>query len=157
MPIGSAFGPTVYTQGGPIGWVINSQFLVTSCGDSGDQINSIILQGKSRASVGFKEAYAVSGLTGHRQPFLIDVPYKGAFQVSKVDIPPQADVQLEMNWNPPLIVRDFLDQWGKFHVVIVYEDGTTWEHEFDEAYVRERLNRQIPSAFGPRVTLKDAK
>jgi hypothetical protein len=77
--------------------------------------------------------------------------------MSKVDIPPQADVQLEMTWNPPLIVRDFLDQWGKFRVVVTYDDGTTWEHEFDEAYVKGRLNHQIPSAFGPRVTLKDAK
>jgi hypothetical protein len=151
---GSPFGATFYTDG-TIGWVLDSQFLVTSYGDSGDVINSVILQGKSKNNVGFKEAYAISNLTGHRQSFLIDVPFKGAFRVSMVDIPPQADVQLEMHWEPPLTVRDFLDQWGKFHVVIVYDDGTTWEHDFDEAYVRDRLNRQIPSALGPRVTLKD--
>jgi hypothetical protein len=154
---GSPFGPTVYTEGGPIGWILESQFLVTSYGASGDQINSVILQGKSRASVSFKEAYAVSNLTGHRQSFLIDVPYKGAFRVTEADIPPNADVQLEMHWEPPLLVRDFLDQWGKLRVVIVYDDGTTWAHEFDEAYVGDRLNRQIPSAMGPRVTVKDAK
>lgn len=113
--------------------------------------------GKEQNQHWFQEAYAISNLTGHRQPFLIDVPNKGAARVSAVDIPPEADVQLEMHWEPPLIVRDFLEQWGKFRVVIVYDDGKTWEHEFDEAYVRDRLNRQIPSAFGPRVTLKDAK
>jgi hypothetical protein len=156
-PIGSPFGPTVYTEGGPIGWVLDSQFLVSSYGNSGDEINSVILQGKSRATVGFKEAYAVSNLTGHRQSFFIDVPYKGSYPVTKVDIPPQADVQLGLYWNPPLLVRDFLAEWGKFRVVITYDDGTTWGHEFDEAYVKGRLNRQIPSAFGPRVTLKDAK
>ncbi len=158
-PIGSPFGPTVYTEGGPIGWVLASQFLVTSYGNPADVnvINSVILQGKSRTSVGFKEAYAVSNLTGHRQSFLSDVPNKGPCPVTKIDIPPQADVQLSLDFNPPLNVRDFLDQWGKFRAVIVYDDGTTWEHEFDETYVRERLNRLIPSALGPRVTVKDDK
>jgi hypothetical protein len=157
MPIGSAFGPTVYTEGGAIGWVLDSQFLTTSYATSGDVVNSVFIQGKSRASASLKEAYAISNLTGHRQPMYINIPNKGSYPVTRVDIPPQADVQLEMYWNPPLSVQDFLDQWGRLRAVVVYEDGTTWEHEFDEAYVRDRLNRQIPSAFGPRVTLKDAK
>jgi ribosomal protein L12E/L44/L45/RPP1/RPP2 len=142
---------------GPIVWNLDSQFLVASSNGTSDQINGLILQGTSTASVAFKEAYAISGLTGHRQELVANVPYKGYYPVTKVDVPPQAPVQLDMDWNPPLSIRDFMDQWGKLRVVIVYNDGTTYEHEFDESYVREKLRRLVPSAFGPRVSPKDDK
>jgi hypothetical protein len=88
---------------------------------------------------------------------MANVPYKGYYSVAKVDVPAKAPVQLDMLWNPALSVRDFLDQWGRFSVVIAYADGTIYEHDFDENYVREKLSRMIPSAFGPRMTPKDDK
>ncbi len=87
---------------------------------------------------------------------MANVPYKGYYPVSKVDIPPQAPVQLELVWDPPLSVRDFVDQWGKIRITIVY-NNTTYEPEFDEEYVRRKLQQQNAGAFGPRVTPRDDK
>jgi len=100
--------PDTSLQKGPIAWNLGSQFLVASSNGASDLINGIFLQGTSTASIGFKEAYAVSGLTGHRQELMANVPYKGYYPVGKVDIPPHAPVQLDMVWNPPFLVRDFM-------------------------------------------------
>lgn len=71
-------------------------------------------------------------------------------------MPPQAPVWLELIFKPPLSIGDFLDQWGKIHVTIVY-DGTVYNREFDENYIRRKLQQQIPGAFAPRVTPRDDK
>ncbi|MGC2776486.1 MAG: hypothetical protein WA418_12735 [Bradyrhizobium sp.] len=149
--------PTPPVQKGPIAWNLDSQFLVTSTNGGDNLVNGLIFQGTSTTSVAFKEAYAVSDLTGHRQELMANVPYKGYFSVAKVDVPPQASVQLDLVWTQPLSVRDFVDQWGKLRIAIVYSDGITYEHEFDEAYVRQKIRQQIPGAFSPRVTPKDSK
>jgi hypothetical protein len=119
-------------------------------------IHGVLVQGSSLAAVTIKEAYAISGLTGHKQDLMANVPYRGYYPVDKVDIPPQAPVQLELLWKPPLSIRDFFDQWGKFTVTIIY-DGVTYTHEFDESYVRKKIQQEIPGAFGPRVTPRDSK
>jgi hypothetical protein len=142
---------------GPIIWNLDSQFLIVSYDTAGEVVNGIILQGTSTSAVGIKEAYAVSGMTGHRQELMAAVPNKGPYPANKVDIPPQAPVQLDIDWKPPLLIRDFIDQWSKLKIVIIYSDGTTYEHDFDENYVLEKLKRMAPTAFGPRITPKDDK
>jgi TolA-binding protein len=141
---------------GAINWNTDGQFVVVTGGGPDALINSVLIQGTSTTSVAIKEAYAVSGLTGHKQDLVANVQYRGYYPVDKVDIPPQAPVWLELLWKPPLSVKDFLDQWGQFHVTIVY-DGITYEHKFDENYIRKKLQQQIPGAFGPRVTPRDGK
>jgi hypothetical protein len=71
-----------------------------------------VLQGTSTRSVSIKEAYAVSGLTGHKQELMASVPYSGYYPVYKVDIPPQAPVRLELLFKPPLSIRDFCRAMG---------------------------------------------
>jgi hypothetical protein len=51
-------------------WDRGSQFLVVTGGGPNTQINSVLLQGTSTRSVSIKEAYAVSGLTGHKQELM---------------------------------------------------------------------------------------
>jgi hypothetical protein len=138
----------------PINWTFDSQFLVNTGSGSNALINSVLLQGTSTTSVAIKEAYAVSGLTGHKQELMANVSSKGYYPVDKVDIPPQAPVWLELVFKPPLSIRDFLDQWGKISIKIVYNDGTYVERDFDETFVRRKL-QQIPGALGPHITPRD--
>jgi hypothetical protein len=133
-------------------WDRNSQFFVASGGGPNAQINSVLLQGTSSRSVSIKKAYAVSGLTGHKQELMANVQYKGYYPVDQVDIPPQAPVWLELLFKPPLSVRDFLEQWGQLRAIIIYSDGTTDDLTFDENDVRQKLQQMIPGAFGPHVT-----
>jgi hypothetical protein len=72
-----------------------------------------------------------------------------------VDVPAGAPVQLDYDFKPELLVRDFFDQWGKFRFVVVYDGGSSYEHEFSE--VRALAQRQFPNAFGPQVYAKRAK
>jgi hypothetical protein len=128
------------------------QFLVVSGGGPNAQISSVLLQGTSTRTVSIKDAYAVSGLTGHKQELMANVQYKGYYPIDQVDIPPQAPVWLELLFKPPLSVRDFVEQWGQVHVNIIYSDGTTDDLNFDEDYVRQKLQTMIPGGFGPHVT-----
>jgi hypothetical protein len=136
----------------PVVWDRGSQFLVVTGGGPNAQINSVLLQGTSTTSVSIKEAYAVSGLTGHKQELMANVQYKGNYPVDQIDIPPQAPVWLELLFKPPLAVRDFVEQWGQLRVTIIYSDGTTDDLNFDENYVRQKLQTMIPGAFGPHVS-----
>ena len=143
---------------GPVTWDLNSQLLVVTGGGPTAMINSVLLQGTSTASVLMKEAYAVSGLTGHKQALMANVQSQGRYYpVNEVDIPPKAPVWLELLWKPPLSLNDFLDKWGQFRVTVVYDDGTTYQREFDENYIRHELQQIIPSVFGPHVTPRDKK
>jgi hypothetical protein len=140
---------------GPVAWDFNRQFVVVSGGETNAQVHSILLQGKSTDSTSFKEAYAISALTGRKQELVANA--NGYHPVTSVDVPAQAPVWLELLFDPVLSLRDFQDKWGRLRVVIVYGDGTIFQHDFDEAYVREKLTGQVPSAFGPRVTPRDKK
>jgi hypothetical protein len=146
------------TTQGPVIWNVDGQFVVVSGGGPDALIHGAFIQGTSTALVAIKEAYAVSRLTGHRQDLMANVPYGGGYYpVDKVDIPAQASVQLDLLWRPPLSIRDFLDQWGRLSITIIYGDGTTYMHEFDENYMRRKVQQQIPGAFGQRVTPRDGK
>jgi hypothetical protein len=148
--------PPSPVQKGPIVWNEDSQFLIVTGGGPDAMINSVLLQGMSTTIVSITDAYAVSSLTGHKQDLMANVQYQGYFPVNKVDIPAQAPVWLELVWKPPLSVRDFLDQWGKFRVTIVY-NGITYEKEFDENYIRRKLQQQNAGVLGPHVTPRDDK
>jgi len=150
----SAFGPTL-TEIGAINWNPDFQLIITGGGPTA-QINSVLFQGTSTASVDMKEAYAVSGMTGHKQELMENVQYKGYYHVDKVDIPSQAPVWLELIFNPPLSARDFLDQWGKFKIAVTY-NGTTFDKSYDEEYIRRVLRATNPGYFGPKPTPKDDK
>src|SRR5258708_14835428 len=78
--------PSAPIETGPITWDADSQFLVVTGGGPTAAIDSVLIQGKSTTSVAIKEAYAVSGLTGHRQDLIANVPYKGPYPVDKCDI-----------------------------------------------------------------------
>jgi hypothetical protein len=151
----SMFPPT-QTEKGSITWEDDSQFLVVTGGGPDATINSVLIQGTSTNSVAIKEAYAISGLTGHRQELMANVQYRGYYAVDKVDIPPKAPVWLELIFKPALPTRDFLDQWGKFHITVSY-NGMTYEREFDDSYIRRKLEQQNAGAFGPHVTPKEDK
>ncbi len=142
---------------GPVVWNWDLQFLVVTGGGPDAKINSIILQGTSTTSVTITEAYAVSGLTGHKQELMANVQYKGYYPVNQVDIPPDAPVWLELLFKSPLSVKDFTDQWGRLSVTIAYSDGTVFRKDFSESFVQQKLERMVPGAFGPHVTPRDDK
>jgi hypothetical protein len=143
---------------GPVTWYTDSQLLVVSGSSLNAVVHGVLFMGKSNRSVAVKEAYVISGLTGHKQEVMANVHSRGSYYpVDKVDIPPNAPVQLDLVFNPPLSVRDFLDQWGKFRFTVVYVGGETFERDYDEDYVRQQLQRNVPDAFGPRVTPRDEK
>lgn len=138
---------------GPIDWNLNGQFIVGNGNEANAKIHSVLLQGRSRDSTTFKEAYAISGLTGRRQELMANA--NGYHPVSKVDVPAQALVQLDLVFNQGLSIGDFMEIWGKFRITIIHNDGTVFQHDFDESYVRQKVQQQFPSAFGPRVTPRE--
>jgi hypothetical protein len=146
--------PPQSTQG-PINWQADFQLVATGGGPEA-QINSVLFQGTSTTSVEFKEAYAISGITGHRQDLVANVQYRGYYPVTKIDIPPDAPVWLELMWKPPLSIRDFIDQWGKFRITFVY-NNIKYEKEYSEEYIRRWVHANIPGSFGPRVTPREDK
>jgi hypothetical protein len=143
---------------GPIDWYTDSQLFVVSGGAPNAEVNGILIMGLSSSPVTIKEAYVVSGLTGRKQTLMANVQSRGAyFPVDQVDIPSGAPVQVDAIFKPAIPLKDFLDQWGKFRVTIVYNDGTIYEREYEESYVRQKLQQMAPTAFGPRMTPRDDK
>jgi hypothetical protein len=141
-----------------ITWDINKQFLVVTGGGQAAQINSILLQGESTRSVGFKDAFAISDRTGRRQDFVANVQSVGAYYpVNQVNIPPRASVWLELRFQPPLSIADFLDTWGSLDVTMEYLDGSKYTHKFDDDFVRDKLNVMVPNIIGARVTPRITK
>jgi len=136
---------------GHILWRTNQLFVVGLLNtDVGLAASGMIFQGRSLVETGIKEAYVVSGMTGHRQQLLASVANRGDYPVDKVDIPNSAPVQLDLYFSPQIPIKNVMDQWGKFKVTIVYSDGTKQKREFGEALVREKLQEQAPEYFGPR-------
>ena len=156
--LAGAKAPAPVPSGGPIVW--NSpegqQLFVVGADASGYIVSGALFWGESTEPVSITEAYAISGMTGHKQDLKANVPNKGYFPVDKVDIPPGAPVHLDLAWNPPIPLKDFLNQWGKFHVVVKY-NGVKFERDYDEALVRQKLQQQAPDMFGPQITPRDDK
>lgn len=137
-------------------WNVDGQLVVVSGGGQTAVVNGIILQGTSSTFLRFREAFLISGLTGHNVLLKANVQQLGSyFPVTKVDVPADAPVQLDAIFEPALSIKDFFNEWGKFRFIVVYEDGTRFEHEFDESHVRARLQQMAPNAFGPHVTPRE--
>jgi hypothetical protein len=137
----------------PIDWNINNQLVIASGSGPTARVNGFVFQGQSSMPVRFKEAYVISGLTGHTMQLKAAVHSVGKeLPVTEVDVPTGAPVQLDLTFDPALSVSDFLDQWGKFRLVVSYENGRSFEHDFDEKIVHERIQSMLPSTLGPRVT-----
>jgi hypothetical protein len=149
--LGARVAQQIPAMTGPIKWNLNGQFLVTSGGGPSAIINNVMLSGVSNAPVRIKEAYAISGITGHRQELMANVQHQGYYPVDKVDIPADAPIFLTLVWQPPLSIPNFLDQWGKFSVTVIYDD-TTFNHGFSEEFIRDQLRQVFPDAVGPHVT-----
>jgi hypothetical protein len=143
----------------PVSWFSDSQLFIASGGPpNGSQVHGILIMGESTATTGMKEAYLVSGLTGHKQALKANVHSVGAyFPVDKVDIPAGAPVQLDLIFDPAIPLKDFMDQWAKFRFTVVYADGTFYERDYDETYVRQKMQQVVPEAFGPRMTPRGDK
>ena len=125
---------------GPITWHVDSQLLVVSGGAPNAAVNGVLFMGTSTASVTIKEAYITSGITGRKQELMANVQSRGAYYpVDKVDIPPDAPVQLDAIFNPALPIRDFLDQWAKFRVTIVYNGAVAEPLEIVAEFVPQAL------------------
>jgi hypothetical protein len=150
--------PQPPTPSGPVNWSFGGQLIVASGGGQSAVVNGLIFQGRSEVPLHFKDAYLISGLTGHKVELKANVQQHGTYYpVTAVDVPAGASVQLDYIFDPALSVRDFFDQWGKFRFIIVYDDGTSFEHEFQEDQVRAKAQLMIPNAFGPRVTPREQK
>jgi hypothetical protein len=84
---------------------------------------------------------------------MMNVAYKGYYDVDKVDIPAQAPVWLVLLFKPRLNVNDFLAQWGRFGVTITY-NGFTYRRDFSEDFIRQKLEGAGAGELGPHVTPK---
>jgi hypothetical protein len=149
------------TPQGPINWNFDGQFLVVTDDGPASVIHVLLLQGTSTTSIRIKEAYVVSGLTGHRLPLLASAQKLNGREredlpVNQVDIPPQADVWLELPFKPPISIGDFLGQWGTFKMTVIYEGAEKpYEHEFGQHFVEEKVHQQLGDAFSPHVTPRE--
>jgi hypothetical protein len=149
------FAPVAF---GPINWNLNNQLIVASGGGQTARVNGLLFQGQSLTPVRFKEAHVISGLTGHTGQLKVAVhSIDKELPVTEVDIPTGAPVQLDLTFDPALPVRDFFDQWGKFRLVISYENGGSLQHDFDEDLVREKVQLMLPDSFGPHVTPRETR
>lgn len=148
----NSFNPSPQNDG-PISWQQPFQLMTLGTANGGTEIAGLYFQGISNAQIQMKEAYIVSDLTGHREELKANVQYKGLFPVDQVDIPTDASVDLTYTWKPSLSVRDFLDQWGKFRFIAVY-NGVTYEKLYDENFMRGFIQIRIPGVIGPRMTPK---
>lgn len=137
---------------GPITWQQPFQLMPVGT-TTGTEIQGVYFQGISNAQIQMREAYIVSDLTGHREELKANVQYKGEFPVDQVDIPPDASVDLIYILKPSVSARDFLDQWGKFRFVAIY-NGVTYEKSYDENFMRGLIQNRIPGVIGPRMTPK---
>ncbi len=145
--------PVPSTTSGPMDWSLNGQLIVGSGGGPTAAVNGLIFQGQSLMPFRFREAYVISGLTGHTEQLKAAVHSVGKeLPVTDVDVPTDAPVQLDLTFEPALTVRDFFDQWGKFRLVISYENGSSFQHDFEEDLVRQKVQQVLPNSLGPHVT-----
>jgi hypothetical protein len=137
---------------GPISWQEPFQLMRIGTAN-GIQIDGLYFQGISNSQIQMKEAYIISDMTGHKEQLKANIQYKGEFPVNQVDIPSGASVDLVFEWKPQLSVGEFLDQWGKFRFVAMYNEFT-YEKSYDENFVRGLVQNTIPGVIGPRMTPK---
>jgi hypothetical protein len=112
--------------------------------------------------VQLNDAYIISGLTGEKRTFSI-ISRPGYLESDKLSlnqvnpIPPGAQIQLVIQFNPALPVATFYNTWGITKLRVEYDD-TNYERQFNEDSIKSDIVRDIVGAdliLGiPRVTKK---
>jgi len=117
----------------PIAW--NNRLLFYSGGDR--TIKYIVLYGTSNGSVAeqLKSATLSSEITGETRHFSVEVPAHRIdgeqVQLQNIyPVPPGAEIELIMEWNPVISVTEFIRLWGKSRLEINY-DSTTHRRVFN--------------------------
>jgi hypothetical protein len=96
----------------------------------------------------------MSQITGEKRTMLLDAGPDGRIKVEDANaIPPGAAVTLIAPFDPPLLIRDFADQWGKIYFY-VEDDTVRYSKLFSEDYIAALLRVFPDSGIGPRVTKK---
>lgn len=143
----------------PIAW--SSRLLFYPDGDK--KIRYIVLYGTNNGSTTeqLKTATLSSYLTGDMRDFSVELPAHRIDAQQKtlqdVNIPPGAEVELIIEWNPTISVTDFMGQWGKARLEIGY-GTTTYKRIFDHENIASMLAQDIAGADAivgpPRATPK---
>jgi hypothetical protein len=106
------------------------------------------------SGVQLKDAYIVSGITGEAKRLMIYLgPNEKVLLTEIYPIPPGANIQLGVDLNPSLSIKDFVDKWGKLYFKSEYA-GIKYEKLYDEDYIVPLLRTFPNSQLGPRVTKK---
>jgi hypothetical protein len=127
-------------------------------GGGGSLIGGISIYGETVSPIEIADAYIVSDLTGEKRSLVVVMSHGQDTEFVSIDkintLPAGAPIELRARFSPGLSVGDFLSQWGKLAVKIVYNDGG-YSKSIDEGYMRQQITMLIPGAeLGPRVTKK---
>jgi hypothetical protein len=158
-------------NGGPISWEGTLWMYNLSPQSDGKlthanqpSIGTITFRGtvQGDSPVELKDAYIISELTGEKRTFSI-ISRPGYLESDKLSlneinpIPPGAQIQLVIQFNPTLSVITFYNTWGKMKLHIEY-DHENYERQFKEDAIKNDIVRDIVGAdliLGiPRVTKK---
>ncbi len=144
----------------PITW--NNRLLFYSGGDK--TIKYIVLYGTNNGSGAeqLKSATLSSEITGETRDFSVEVPAHRIdgkqMQLQNVyPVPPGAEIELIMEWNPTISVSDFISLWGKTRLEINY-NSITHRKVFNRENISSMIAQDIVGADAivgtPRVTPK---
>jgi hypothetical protein len=132
--------------------------------DGDKKIKYIVMYGTNNGSMTeqLKTATLSSDITGETRSFSVEVPAHRIDaeqrQIQSINpIPPGAEIELIMEWNPTISVADFIGQWGRARLEIDY-GITTHKKVFDHDNMASMLAQDIAGADSivgaPRVTPK---
>jgi hypothetical protein len=137
-------------QSEPISW---GRLLLQAGGR--DSIRAISFYGEGVLPMKIKEAYITSDLTQERREFralLRQLPNDEFIPVNNLrPLPSGAAIELWAELHPPLSAGDFLLNWGKVTVTVIYEVGK-YTGSFDDRYMYQQVAGLLPGLAGPRPT-----
>jgi len=144
----------------PISWQPDFQFnwYGTQKPDAGPRMAWIRFNGHATALAHIKDAYIISSLTGHKEQLDVANPanFSDKWNFDQIEpITTGAQVTLIHEWQPPLLVAEFLSQWGAFEFHVVY-DAKEYVKSYSQNDVGDKIAREMPGVVGPRVTKKPA-
>jgi hypothetical protein len=146
--------PSAPAPNGPINWDS-----IVSPWTTGDTLGTVFLgigmTGVSNSLVDLTNAYIVSELTGERISLQISTaPGPQLAQLSEINqIPPKVRIELWAKLDPSLHGSDLMAHWGRFRFHAEYS-GVTYEHVFDENYMRNFISVFPGANVGPHITKK---
>jgi hypothetical protein len=144
-----------------IRWI--DRLLFYSGGDK--TIKYIVLYGSNdgREAQKLKSATLSSMITGAARSFSVEVPAHRTdgeqVQIQNLNaVPAGAQIELIMEWSPPISIVDFMGQWGKVKLEIDDAGSSTHIAVFDRDDIASMLSQDIVGAAeivgAPRVTPK---